>query len=158
MHAPANTDTAASPDYRERLSPSLWTLLSAAVAAPMVSLVFVPLDATLALIAGFAVAVLLVGALVLLSPVVEVRGGELRVGRAHIPVRDLGEPVAVTGEDARAARGPGLPRTAWHLLRGGIDPVMVVPVVDERDPVTAWVFSTRTPDRVAAAIRRAQRD
>ncbi len=30
--------------YRERLSPSLWTLLSAAVLAPMVALVFVPLD------------------------------------------------------------------------------------------------------------------
>ena len=38
----------AAPLYRERLSPSLWTLLSAAVAAPMVSLVFVPLDATVA--------------------------------------------------------------------------------------------------------------
>ena len=45
---------AASPavHYRERLSPSLWTLLSAAVIAPMVALVFVPLDATVALTEG----------------------------------------------------------------------------------------------------------
>ena len=35
--------------------------------------------------------------------------------------------------------------------------VYVVRVVDERDPVDEWVFSTRTPDRVIAAIRRAQR-
>ena len=58
---------AASPavHYRERLSPSLWTLLSAAVAAPMVSLVFVPLDATVALLAGLAVAVVIVATLVL---------------------------------------------------------------------------------------------
>lgn len=143
--------------YRERLSPSLWTLLSAAVAAPMVSLVFVPLDATVALIAGLAVAAGLLAALVLLSPVVEVQGGELRVGRAHIPVSLLGEPTGYSQEEARQLRGPGLPATAWHRLRGGIDGVVRVAVVDERDPATEWVFSTRTPDRVVAAIGRAQR-
>ncbi len=143
--------------YRERLSPSLWTLLSAAVAAPMVSLVFVPLDATVALIAGLAVAAALLSSLVLLAPVVEVRGGELRVGRAHIPVRFLGEPTGHDGEDARLARGPGLSATAWHLLRPGIPGLVRVPVIDERDAVSEWVFATRTPDRVVAAITRAQR-
>lgn len=171
MHAEMNADRNVSADsaaqgavtagatvvYRERLSPSLWTLLSAAVAAPMVSLVFAPLDATVALVAGLAVAAALLATLVLTSPVVEVRDDELRVGRAHIPVRLLGEPAALTGEGARHLRGPGLPATAWHRLRGGIDGVVRVPVVDHRDPVTEWVFSTRTPDRVVAAIGRAQR-
>lgn len=164
MHAPQNADPTAFPSpvraaplYRERLTPSLWTLLAAAVAAPMVSLVFVPLDATVALLAGLAVAVAIIAALVLLSPVVAVQGGELRVGRAHIPVRFLGDPTGLVGAEAREVRGPGLPRTAWHALRGGIDGVVRVPVLDERDPVTEWVFSTRTPDRVVSAIRRAQR-
>ena len=160
MHAPANADTTTAPDrplYRERLSPSLWALLSAAVAAPMVSLVFVPLDATVALVAGLAVAAAILTALVLAAPVVEVRGGELRVGRAHIPVSFLGEPAGYVGDDARRRRGPELPRGAWHLLRGGIDGLVVVPVIDDRDPVTEWVFATRTPERVVAAIRRAQR-
>lgn len=154
--APARSAVPAAPTYRERLSPSLWTLLSAAVAAPMVSLVFVPLDATVALVAGAVAAAVILTALILLSPVIEVRGGELRVGRAHIPVSYLGDPAGFVGEQARAIRGPGLPATAWHALRGGIDGVVVVPVDDPRDPVTAWVFSTRTADRVVAAIRRAQ--
>ncbi|GAA3021628.1 hypothetical protein GCM10010462_05000 [Microbacterium dextranolyticum] len=158
MHALMNTDTpTAATLYRERLSPSLWALLSAAVAAPMVALVFVPLDATIALVAGIGVAVALIAALVLLSPVVEVSGGELRVGRAHIPVDLLGDASGATGDDARHVRGPGLPRGAWHLLRGGIDGIVRVPVTDERDPVDEWIFSTRTPDRVISAIRRAQR-
>lgn len=153
----ADADTAsASPTYRERLSPSLWTLLSAAVAAPMVSLVFVPLDTTVALLAGLAVAAALIGSLVLAAPVVQVRGDELRVGRAHIPVRLLGEPTGLIADAAREARGPGLSRDAWHLLRPGIDGIVRVSVIDERDPVREWVFSTRTPDRVVAAIRRAQ--
>jgi len=142
--------------YRERLSPSLWALLSAALAAPMVALVFVPLDATIALMIGLLVAAGLIAALVVAAPVLEVRDGQLRVGRAHIPVDMLGAPVAMSGEDARVARGTGLEREAWHLLRGGIDGVVRVPVLDERDPVIAWVFSTRTPDRVCAAIRSAQ--
>lgn len=145
------------PAYRERLSPSLWTLLSAAVVAPMVALVFVPLDATVALLAGLAAAAALIAALVLGAPVVAVRDGELRVGRAHIAVDLLGDSVALHGEEARDARGPGLHRDAWHLLRPGIDGVVRIALRDERDPAAEWVFSTRTPERVIAAVRRAQR-
>lgn len=143
--------------YRERLTPSLWTLLSAALVAPMVALVFVPLDATIALVTGLLVAGALIAALVFAAPVVAVRGGQLHVGRAHIAVDLLGDGVALHGEAARDARGPGLPRTAWHLLRPGIDGVVRMPLHDDRDPVTEWVFSTRTPERVIAAVRRAQR-
>lgn len=143
--------------YRERLSPSLWLIVSAAVAAPMVALVFVPLDATLALVAGIAVGALIVLGMIAASPIVTVSGGVLRVGRAHIDVVDLGTAVALTGDAARQARGPELPSSAWHLLRGGIDGVVRVEVTDPDDPVTEWVFSTRTPDRVVAMIARAQR-
>ena len=41
---------------------------------------------------------------------------------------------------------------AWHRLRGGIDGVVRVTVTDPDDPVTEWVFSSRTPDRVVAMI------
>ncbi|SFI32866.1 MULTISPECIES: DUF3093 domain-containing protein [Microbacterium] len=146
----------AAAGYRERLSPSLWALVGAAVGGPMIALVFVPIDATLALVIGAVAGIALVAGMILMAPVVAVHGGELRVGRAHIDVADLGDPVGATGEDARQARGPGLSRDAWHLLRGGVDGVVRVPVRDAEDPVTEWVFSTRTPDRVIAAIRRAQ--
>ena len=46
--------------YRERLSPSLWAIVSAAVVAPMAALMFAPLDKTLALSAGIVVAVAVV--------------------------------------------------------------------------------------------------
>jgi hypothetical protein len=143
-------------EYRERLGPSLWILVSAAVAGPMAALVFSPIDTTLALLIGAVVAVAVVAVLVAGSPVVSVKDGELRAGRARIDVAMLGEPAALTGEEARTARGPGLDPRAWHVIRGGIDAVVVVPVTDPDDPTPAWVVSTRTPDRLVAAVRRAQ--
>lgn len=143
-------------EYRERLSPSLWALGAAAICGPMAALVFSPIDTTLALVVGLVVAVGVVALLVVLSPVVEVRDGELRAGRAHIPVDLLGEPRGCVAEEARTARGSGLDRRAWHAIRGGIDGIVTVPVIDPEDPTPMWVVSTRTPDRLVAAIQRAQ--
>jgi len=143
-------------EYRERLSPSLWALVAAAVCGPMAALVFSPIDTTLALVIGLLVSVAIVAALVALSPVVEIRDGELRAGRAHIPVEYLGHAQGVQGDAARTARGSGLDHRAWHVIRGGIDGVVTVDVTDPEDPTPSWVVSTRTPDRLVAAIQRAQ--
>ncbi|UUT35368.1 DUF3093 domain-containing protein [Microbacterium elymi] len=147
---------AAGTTYRERLTPSLWVIVSAAVAAPMATMVFVPFDQTLALVIGILVAVAIIAALLTAAPVVEVRDGLLRAGRARIPVEMLGEVTWFTGPEARELRGPGLPRGAWHLIRGGIDGAIRVGVIDPDDPTPSWVVSSRTPDRLAAAVRRAQ--
>jgi len=148
--------TRAAAPYRERLGPSLWLLVSAAVCAPMAALVFVPLDTTVALVVGALVGVVLVALLVAGSPVVSVRDGVLHAGRAHIPVDLLDGGSWATGEDARHARGAGLHPRAWHLIRGGIDAVAVFAVTDPEDPTPYWVISSRTPDRLVAAVRRAQ--
>lgn len=157
MRLMQNPTTDARSRYRERLSPSLWLLVTVALAGPMVALIFVPVGATVALVAGVAVSALLVAVFILLTPVVSVEDGVLRAGRAHIDVSHLGDPIALTGEDAKNARGTGLPARGWHLIRGGIDGVVVVPNDDAADPVAVWTISTRTPDRLAAALRAAQR-
>lgn len=140
--------------YRERLSPSLWVLAAAALSGPMATLVFVPLDTTVSLVIGVVVSLTAVALLIAASPVVDVRDGMLHAGRARIPTRLLGSPVIHSGEDARHARGAGLDPRSWHVLRGGIDGVVVVPVADPDDPAPAWVISSRTPERLAAALRR----
>lgn len=152
--APARHATAS---YRERLSPSLWLIVSAGVVAPMAALVFVRIDAAFSLVIGVAVAVAVIAALIGLAPRIEVSNGTLRAGRAHIDVRLLGAPTALAGDQARAARGVDLDTHGWHLIRGGIDGLVVVPVRDQDDPTTSWTISTRTPERLAAIIARAQR-
>jgi len=156
MPAGDTSPASARETFRERLSPSLWVLVSAAVVAPMAALVLAPIDTTAALFVGGLLGVLFVALLIVGSPVVDVRDGMLRAGRARIPVDLLGPPVPLGGDAARAARGPELNPRAWHVIRGGIDGIVVVPVEDPDDPTPAWVISSRTPDRLTAAIRRAQ--
>lgn len=156
MRLMQNPATDARPRYRERLAPSLWLLVTVAVAGPMVSLVFVPIGSTVALVIGAAVSALLVLGAIAATPAVSVEGTVLRAGRAHIDTKFLGDPVPLSAEQARQARGPGLPARGWHLIRGGIDGVVVVPNIDPDDPVDFWTISTRTPDRLSVAIRAAQ--
>ncbi|KDA05599.1 hypothetical protein DC31_14190 [Microbacterium sp. CH12i] len=142
--------------YRERLSPSLWLIVTAAVVAPMAALAFTPLGSLLALLIGVAAAAALIATLIVASPAIRVERTVLRAGRAHIDAQWLGDIVVLTGDAAREARGPALPARGWHLIRGGIDGVVIVQNIDPADPAPSWTISTRTPDRLAAAIRDAQ--
>lgn len=142
--------------YRERLAPSLWVFVSISILGPMTSFAFAPLGSALSLVLGVGVTLVIIVFTILTAPLVSVDGNTLRVGRAHIDARWLGEPVQLRGDAARTARGPGLPGHGWHLIRGGIDGVVVVPITDPNDPVPSWTISTRTPDRLAAAIEAAR--
>ena len=142
--------------YRERLSPSLWVLVSAAVVGPMAALVLTAFDPSVGLVVGGAITVGVVALMMALSPVIEVRDGWLYAGRAKIELRYLGEPQALVGEAARAARGTELDTRAWMLVRPGIDGVVRVPLADPRDPAPMWLLSSRTPDRLSAVIRAAR--
>ncbi|SDL29150.1 DUF3093 domain-containing protein [Microbacterium azadirachtae] len=142
--------------YRERLAPSLWLFLAAALGGPMLALVFVPAGSAVALVIGVVATIAIIALMILGSPRVEVDGRLLRAGRAWIDASWLGEPEIRTGEEARQARGPALPARGWHLIRGGIDGVVVVPNIDPADPAPSWTISTRTPDRLAAAIDAAR--
>lgn len=142
----------ARPRYRERLAPSLWLFLTAALGGPMLTLVFVPAGSVLALALGAGATVVIIALMIIGSPSVQVEEQTLRAGRAWIDAGWLGAPVALTGEAARQARGPGLSARGWHLIRGGIDGIVVVPNTDPDDPAPNWTISSRTPDRLAAAI------
>lgn len=158
MRLMQNTEQHARERYRERLTPSLWMLVAVALLGPLVTISFTPVDATLALVLGGVVSIGLVSVSIAASTRVRVAGTTLYAGRAHIDAKWLGEPQEFRGDEARARRTRDLARDGWHLLRGGIDGVVVVPLTDPSDPISSWTISTRTPDRLAAAIRAARAD
>jgi len=144
------------PDYREKLWPTPWAFIVTALVIPASILVLVPIS----LFAGIVTAAVLYGGCVLLlvlaSPVVRVQNGELIAGPATISTQLLGEAIFFEKAQATQERGPRLDARAWLLIRGWIDPVVRVPIVDPSDPAPYWIISSRHPTQLAAAINESR--
>ena len=96
---------------------------------------------------------LLVGALVALGRTrVRVADGELRVGRAVLPLRHVGRVEVVDRRDKQAALGPELDPSAFVLHHGWVGPLVRLENTDPADPTPYWVFSVREPDRLLSAL------
>lgn len=138
--------------YREKLWPAPWLFISTALVIPASLLVFLPINP----LAGVVVATVLylgcVALLILGAPVVEVTSSELVAGKARLPITVIGEVSAHRGDEARQERGPRLDARAWLLIRGWVDPVLRVQLLDDNDPVPYWLLSTRRPETVIAAL------
>lgn len=143
--------------YREKLWPTPWVFVATALVIPASVLVFAPIDFTVGVFVALGLFAACVGTLIALSPVIEVDGGELRAGKAHIGLDLVGEPVPFTGERAFAQRGPVLDARAYLVLRGWVKDVVRVPVEDPEDPTPYWLISTRRPNDVVAAIQGSRR-
>lgn len=142
--------------YRERLSPSLWVYLSTALVIPASLLVFLPISP----IAGVVSAVVLYGgavaALVLTAPVISVDDAFITAGRARLPVEFAGEAEGFRASTASLERGRHLDARAWLVIRGWIDPVVKIAVLDPDDPAPYWLISSRSPERLVTAIASAR--
>jgi Protein of unknown function (DUF3093) len=84
---------------------------------------------------------------------IQVAGGELRVGHAHIPLHFIGDVEVISRAGKRRALGPELDPAAYLLHRGWVGPMLRVRLTDPDDPTPYWVFSTRHPERLAALLR-----
>ncbi|KQV24949.1 DUF3093 domain-containing protein [Yonghaparkia sp. Root332] len=138
--------------YRERLWPAAWMYLVIALIVPATMLVFTPISLIAGVITAVALVAACVGLLIASAPTIAVEDGLLRAGRASIPLDLVGDASAAHGEQARHERGPGLDARAHLVLRGWVDPVLRVEILDPDDPAPYWLVSTRRPEQLAAAI------
>ena len=140
--------------FRERLWPAPWLFLATSLVIPASFLVFLPISVP----AGIATAIgLYAGCVVMLfiaSPLIEVADGELRAGRARLPLEVVASAEAFVGVDATMQRGQRLDARAWLLIRGWVSPVAKVTLDDPNDPTPYWLVSTRRPAELVAALTR----
>ncbi|MDT0201382.1 DUF3093 domain-containing protein [Nocardioides sp. AE5] len=87
---------------------------------------------------------------------VAVEDGELRAGKAHIPVALIGEVEALDKERTHLVAGREADARAYLLMRPYLKRSVKVTINDERDPTPYWLISTRHPKRLAAAIEAAR--
>jgi hypothetical protein len=123
--------------------------------AGMLTLSFLPVGLGVALAAA---ALALVAGVVLgivTATRVQVDGGELRAGSAHVPLELLGPTRILDRATVRVELGPALDARAYVCLRSGIGTAVRVEVRDPLDPTPYWIVSTRRPEALAAAVARA---
>ena len=142
--------------FRERLWPSAWIYLALALVIPASALVFLPINQVVGSITGVVLYLACAGLFTLTAPVVTVTDSGVTAGRASLPVAMVGETKAFAGADATLQRGQLLDARAWLVIRGWIDPVVRLEVVDESDPTPYWIISTRRPAEFVSAIERAR--
>jgi DUF3093 family protein len=143
--------------YDERLWPPVWLWVAGWLFVLTMGLAFYAALGPIGGLLGIVVpgGLLTWGLLASAAPV-RVQDGELLAGRAHIPLTDVGEPVVLDAERARAARGPESDPTAFHLIRGWVPAGVRLEVTDPADPTPYWFVATRRPADLAAAIERAR--
>ena len=90
------------------------------------------------------------------ATVVTVSANGLTVGNAQLPPDGIGTVEVLDADAARRRRGTGADSRAFVLLRGWIPTAVTVHVVDPRDPTPYWYVSSRSPERLAAALLRAR--
>jgi len=143
--------------YRERLWPAPWVFISTALVIPASLLVFLPINQTVGVVVAIALYLGIVALLVFSTPSIQVTESEFAAGKARLPIELVGEVTAWSGDEGRLERGQRLDARAWLLIRGWIDPVVRVELVDENDPTPYWLVSTRRPAAVVDALQQATR-
>ena len=138
--------------FRERLWPGIGGWVAVVAGGAVVGLVFLPVDARSALVVGAVAIAAAVGLTAAFTPRVEVAGGELRAGPAHIPLDLLGAAAPLVGPGLRSGLGPALDARAYLCLRGWVRSAVRVEVKDPQDPTPYWIVSTRRPAALVAAL------
>ncbi|MGH3909322.1 MAG: DUF3093 domain-containing protein [Pseudonocardiaceae bacterium] len=84
---------------------------------------------------------------------VRLRGEELHVGRAHVPVRHLGQVQVIPPAGKRRALGPDLDPAAFVLHKAWVRPLVRVELTDPQDWTPYWIFSVRRAADLAALLQ-----
>ncbi len=144
-------------EYRERLwVPASWWVLGLLTAVTLATTLWAGLSMAVAIASyvvfagGCAAALLGLG-----RAVIEIRDGELRVGRVVVlPLRQATEVTALDAAQSRAMRGPRADPAAILMIRPYLPLAVYVGISGQRAPYL--LLGTRRPDELAAAIDRAR--
>src|SRR5690606_22497955 len=142
--------------HRERLWPSPWLLIALLLLLPAVTMVVIPINDSVAVPTAVAVYLIITGTLTLMSPVIELSGGELRAGSARIPASALEEVERLGDAALRRVLGSEADARAYLDVRGYNHRGLRIEMVDAEEPKRFWLLTSRRPPPLAAAIEAAK--
>lgn len=124
---------------------SLWLAVMAAAPEPVGwSVTVVALAVMIALFVSYG------------RPRVGVDAGQFVAGRAHVPLRFVGEVTELDAEGVRRLAGVDADARAYLLLRPYLKRGVRVELIDPHDPTPYWLVSCRRPRQVVEAVEAAR--
>lgn len=155
---PDSTSSAASREiFREKLWPAWWMWILVVGTGFAGTAMVLPINLNVSIVVGIVVFIAVGITLLAATPTISLTHDWFKVGRASIECRYIGEVSGHRGEDATLQRGPALNGTAYMCLRGWIDPVVKLEIVDPLDATPYWLASTRRPEELLSALQQTAR-
>lgn len=140
--------------YRERVwAPIVWWIVGLGITATLAVAVIAYVEPARGIpfvVLGFA---LVIVGLLAYTLRIEIRDGELLVGRYRLEREYLGPVAALDGEATATALGPAAERDVLFVTRPFVRTAVRVGIDDAADPHPAWIVTTRRPEELAAALR-----
>ena len=145
-------------DYAERLTvPLRWWAQGTMLVASLWLAVLVATPEVLAWSVGAVALAVMIALFVSYGGArVAIEGDQLRAGRAHIPLRFVGEVVELDAESVRRQAGVDADARAYLLLRPYLKRGVRIDIIDPADPTPYWLVSCRRPGALVAALESAR--
>jgi hypothetical protein len=136
--------------------PILWWVLGVLFALSCAAAVGFYLGLAWGIGVGLSALALAAAVLAAAATVIRLEAERLFVGRAMIELDYVGGCRALDEAETRARSGPEADARAYLVLRPYVRTAVELTVADAADPVPYWLFSTRRPVALAAAVEDAR--
>lgn len=143
--------------YRERVYAPWWIWLLALGMCGSLAIAFgAALGVFIGTVTFFAAAIPVSLALISSAYLILIDEENIRVGKAHLPLRFCGPALALDAATTKERRGPLADPACYLALRGWINTAATIEVSDSADPTPYWFISSRKPTRLVAALKAAK--
>jgi hypothetical protein len=144
----------AKPIFREVIRPPLWLIAFIYfLLFSFVIAIWAAFDTAAGVNASLIALVLGLVAIKGATKTISVEDGELRIGRAHIPLRYCGDVEVISKKEFLRARTRDADPAAFFALTFWISKGIKVEITDERDPTPYWLISTKRAQALQAALK-----
>jgi hypothetical protein len=138
--------------YRERVLPSITSLLPVLLVIPTAYLTLLPFSVQAGLVVGVSVTVAILASIWFASPVLELDSSGFAVGDSLLPVTVISSAEAISPKQSFEERGVKLCPGAYVRFQISVKTHIKVFIDDKNDPTPYWLIATRDPGRVVEML------
>ena len=139
--------------FKEVLRPPIWVLAFIYfLFLSLVIAIWAAFDNSVTLIAFIAATIAIIYIAFAMRSTITFDGKELRIDRAHIDIKYLGEATILDAPAMRLLRTRDADPAAYLAIRFWIPKGVKIAVVDPRDPTPYWLITSKRGEEIAALL------